>query len=177
MSAQSAGHPLIVTAGLPRDLAAWATGLRRRHFPPERNYLDAHVTLFHALPPQCEDEASALLGQFAREFSPVDAKLDRVISLGGGTALAIESDGMLQIRRLIADHFHGLLTAQDQDQPRLHITIQNKVSSAAAKALQGELADIFAPRDFTFHGLELHRYVGGPWKNLGKFAFRGKARA
>jgi hypothetical protein len=41
----SVGAPLIVTAELPPDLQAWATSLRQRHFPPERNYLAAHVTL------------------------------------------------------------------------------------------------------------------------------------
>ena len=43
--------PLIVTAELPADVMAWADGLRRAHFPPERNQVRAHVTLFHALPP------------------------------------------------------------------------------------------------------------------------------
>mgnify|MGYP004351873915 CR=1 FL=1 len=42
--------PLILTAQLPADLHRWATALRTEHFPPERNYLEAHVTLFHALP-------------------------------------------------------------------------------------------------------------------------------
>ena len=49
--------PLSVTAQLPRDLHARYTALRTEHFPPERNYLDAHVTLFHALPAMCEAEA------------------------------------------------------------------------------------------------------------------------
>jgi hypothetical protein len=169
--------PLIVTALLPKDLAAWATALRRAHFPPDRNYLAAHVTLFHALPPQCEDEVRALSRQIAGEFAPVEAALDRVMSLGRGTAFAVESDGMVRLRHRIADHFHGMLTAQDQHTPRLHVTVQNKVSPAEAKALQAELAASFAPRCFAFRGLGLYRYCGGPWDPLGEFAFRGKNRA
>ena len=53
MSAEGLGAaPLILTAELPPDLHRWATELRRAHFPPERNLLEAHVTLFHALPAQ-----------------------------------------------------------------------------------------------------------------------------
>ena len=45
--------PLILTAQLPDDMHARYTALRDAHFPPERNYLEAHVTLFHALPGMC----------------------------------------------------------------------------------------------------------------------------
>ena len=43
--------PLIVTALLGRADHAWLDGERQRHFPPERNQLPAHLTLFHQLPP------------------------------------------------------------------------------------------------------------------------------
>ena len=45
---------------------------------------------------------------------------------------------MLDLRGIIADHFHGLLTQQDQQRPRLHVTIQNKVTGKDAKALQAQ---------------------------------------
>ena len=63
--------PLILTAQLPRDLHARFTALRTAHFPPERNYLEAHVTLFHALPAMCEAEACSVLKRMAAEFAPV----------------------------------------------------------------------------------------------------------
>ena len=45
---------LIVTAELgPADFG-WLEGLRRAHYPPERNQLPAHLTMFHALPPSAE---------------------------------------------------------------------------------------------------------------------------
>ena len=166
---------LIVTAQLPRDLHGWATKLRDAHFPPERNYLEAHVTLFHALPPQCESEAASLLARAGSEFAPVPARLEGLMSLGGGTALELASPAMLDLRDAIADHFHGMLTAQDQHRPRLHVTVQNKVSSSEAKALQAQLAGGFEPRDFRFRGLALFRYMGGPWDALGDWPFRGRA--
>ncbi|MDE1466480.1 2'-5' RNA ligase family protein [Aurantiacibacter sp. D1-12] len=167
--------PLIVTAQLPPDLQGWATGLRRAHFPPERNYLDAHVTLFHALPPFCEAEARECLALMAREYAPVPAELVGIMSLGRGTALKLESEAMQRLRAEIADRFHGLLTNQDQHKPRLHVTVQNKVSSKQAKALQAELGPQVHPRSFAFTGLNLYAYLGGPWEQLGSFAFRGRA--
>ncbi len=40
--------PLLVTADLPPDVFAWADGLRRAHFPPERNRLKA-AKLYEAI--------------------------------------------------------------------------------------------------------------------------------
>jgi len=165
--------PLIITAEMPLDLYAWTTQLRTEHFPPERNYLKAHVTLFHALPPFCREEASEALARLAAHLAPVPARLDRIMNLGRGTALRIESPAMLVLREDLAAQFHGLLNKQDMQEPRLHVTVQNKVAPAEAKALQAQLALSFAPRDFAFRGLELHSYCGGPWTFEKRWRFRG----
>lgn len=167
--------PLILTAELPPDLHRWATELRREHFPPERNHLEAHVTLFHALPHRVEDELCRLLKRLSAELAPVSGELQGVMSLGQGTALKLSSPTMLELRAHIAEHFRGLLTAQDSHPPRLHVTIQNKVSPAEAKVLQAQLAGRVRERDFAFPGLALFRYRGGPWEALRRFAFRGRA--
>ena len=161
-----------MTAELPEALQSRADQLRREHFPPERNHLAAHVTLFHALPPQYEDELRDLLASEARA-RPVPARLEGIMSLGGGTALKLSSLTMLDLRERIAERFHGLLTPQDQQVPRLHVTIQNKVTSTKAKALQAQLAAVIVPLDFTFAGLALHRYRGGPWELAKRWSFRG----
>ena len=164
--------PFILTAMLPRDLHAWATALRTEHFPPERNYLEAHVTLFHALPPHCGDEIGRTLKSLAAQTAPLPARLEGVMSLGRGTALKLTSPELLDLRHDIADRFHGMLTGQDQHAPRLHITVQNKVPSAQAKALQAELEPQVMPRDFAFRGLALYRYRGGPWELVKDYVFR-----
>ena len=169
-----ADAPLILTAELPEDLHARFTDLRTEHFPPERNYLEAHVTLFHALPAQCEDEVRRYLARLVGETAPVEGRVEGLMSLGGGTAIKLVSPAMLDLRDRIADHFHGMLTNQDQHRPRLHVTIQNKVTSKEAKALQAQLEGVIQPRDFTFRGLALYAYRGGPWEFLRRFAFRGK---
>jgi hypothetical protein len=166
--------PLIVTAQLPRDLHSRFTALRSEHFPPERNYLEAHVTLFHALPSMCEGEAISLFKRLAAEFAPIEAQVEGVMSLGGGTAIRLSSPAMLHLRDIIADHFRGMLTQQDQQSPRLHVTVQNKVAAKEAKALQAALSPVIEPSPFTFHGIELFRYRGGPWEKIRDFAFRGR---
>lgn len=166
--------PFIVTAELPADLFAWADSLRRAHFPPERNHLHAHVTLFHALAPSLVDELKRVLAQEAARNAPVDARIEGLMNLGRGTAIAIHSPAMLAIRETIADRFHGALTAQDQHKPRLHITIQNKVTAEKVRSLQAELAPTPRPLGFRFTGLALHIYRGGPWEAAGRWSFRGR---
>lgn len=168
--------PLIVTAELPAAFQSRVDALRRMHYPAERNHLAAHVTLFHALPPFVEGEARSLLAGLAAESAPPEAVLAAVMDLGTGTALRIDCAAMLDVRDTIAERFHGLLTQQDQLAPRLHVTVQNKVLRADAKALQAELAIAFRPEPFTFAGLALHRYKGGPWEPVGRWTFRGRAR-
>lgn len=47
---------LIVTAEIGAADFAWLEGLRRKHYPPDRNHVPAHLTIFHALPPSAEVE-------------------------------------------------------------------------------------------------------------------------
>ncbi|GAA4041835.1 2'-5' RNA ligase family protein [Sphingomonas rosea] len=162
---------LIVTAALHPEDFAWLDGERKAYFPPERNQLAAHLTMFHALPPSAESEASRLLSELVRR-PPPRATVAGLMNLGRGVAYRIVSDELEAVRREIAEHFHGMLTAQDGQGWRPHVTIQNKAEPAAAKALLRELESQFAPRPLRIAGLELHRYLGGPWERLGKWSFR-----
>ena len=169
-------NPFIVTASLPPEIQGWAEGLRRAHYPPERNHLHAHVTLFHSFAPSLLEELKRFLPAVAQEFAPIPGRVAGIMDLGKGTAIALESAPMLALRGLIAEHFHGSLTAQDLYEPRLHITVQNKVTKEEARALQAALAPTIEPRDFVFSGLELHLYQGGPWTSVKACRFRGRAR-
>ncbi|MEO7814074.1 MAG: 2'-5' RNA ligase family protein [Sphingomicrobium sp.] len=162
---------LIVTAELEAADFAWLDAERRAHFPPERNQLAAHLTMFHALLPSAEEEVRGQLKMLA-QASPPQATLIGLINLGGGVAYRVHSDGLAEIRAQIADHFVGSLTAQDGQGWRPHVTIQNKVQPAQAKALFYQLSRDFRPRPLTIHGLALHRYLGGPWEALGRYPFR-----
>nr|WP_279614683.1 2'-5' RNA ligase family protein [Sphingomicrobium astaxanthinifaciens] len=153
------------------------TAERTAHFPPERNHLDAHLTMFHALPPSCEAEASALLAGLARMHRPPRARLAGLMSLGRGVAYRVESEELARLRTAIAERFHGLLSAQDAGGWRAHVTIQNKVAPREAKALLAAKQAGFNPRPLAIAGLALHYYMDGPWGPLGRWSFSGRAPA
>ena len=163
---------LIVTAELvPADFATF-DGLRRRHYPPERNQLPAHLTMFHALPPSSEAEIRRELGLHAAMPAP-RAIISGLMNLGTGVAFRIVSDGLEAIRADLAGHCHGLLGAQDNAGWRSHITIQNKVQPSVARKLLADLKRDFRPRPVGISALALHRYIGGPWEPLARYPFRG----
>ncbi len=163
---------LIVTAEMGEADTSALNALRQKYFPPERNHLRAHLTMFHALPPSTEPEVRSVMADLAREHAP-KARLSALMDLGRGVAFRVESEELIIIRGRLADHFHGCLTSQDSARWRPHVTIQNKVERAAAVALLEALGRDFRPRPLTIRGLELHRYVGGPWEFLGRWRFRG----
>ena len=163
---------LIVAAEFAASDFAFLDRLRRAHFPPERNLLPAHLTLFHALPPSAESEIKRRLAEIATDPAPA-ALLEPPYSLGGGVAFRIRSAGLDAIRAELADHFHGNLTAQDAAGWRAHVTIQNKVPAGEARRLLDQLLSGFEPRPLDIAALALHRYLGGPWQQLGRYPFRG----
>lgn len=163
---------LIVTAEIAARDLAWLDQLRRRHYPPERNQLPAHLTMFHALPPSAEGEARSTLARWSIE-PPPRASIDGVMDLGGGVAFRVVSPALDRLRRELAQAFHGLLGAQDGGGWRPHVTIQNKVEPKQARALKTALERDFRPVPLAIGGLELHRYLGGPWERIASFAFRG----
>ena len=163
--------PIIVTAMLGASDFAWADGLRRAHFPPDRNQVPAHVTLFHHLPPGVADELRDQLKAETRAPAPA-ARLSGLRHLGNGVAYHVESAELAAIRGRLADHFTGLLIPQDQAAWRPHITVQNKVRPAEAKALLTELQASFVPRPLQIAGLASWWYRGGPWEKLSEHRFR-----
>ena len=164
--------PIIVTATLgPADFA-WADALRREHFPPERNQLAAHLTLFHHLPPSSEAELRRALSDACRA-SPPRATLEPPYSLGSGVAYRIASDELAANRAQLADRFEGMLTPQDRQGWRAHVTVQNKVKAEVARALLAELSLGFRVRPIAIVGLAAWWYRGGPWEAIGSWSFRG----
>jgi len=163
--------PIIVTAMLGASDFAWADSLRRAHFPPERNLVPAHITLFHHLPPGVADELREQLKAEARGRAPA-ARLAGLRHLGNGVAYQVDSPELEAIRERLADHFAGLLIPQDQASWRPHITVQNKVTPKIAKALLTELEAAFVPRPLKIAGLASWWYRGGPWERLSEHRFR-----
>jgi hypothetical protein len=164
--------PHIVLAVLPDAVQARLDGLRRTHYPPDRNRVPAHCTLFHAIPGMVAAELAGLLSTLAAQNPPPRARIDRVLDLDSGTALGVFAPELLALREAIADHFHGLLTGGDALAPRLHVTIQNKVDRPTARALQRTLGASWQAIDTDVQALAVHRVVDGGWQPAGAWRFR-----
>ena len=164
-------HPIIVTALFGPGDDGWLQELRRAHYPPERNRVPAHLTLFRQLPPSIEAELTRRLAACAAG-PPPRAVLAGIVDLGEGTALRVESEELERLREALADALHGLLTPQDRAPWRAHVTVQNKVDPREARALQQRLRAAFEPRPLHIRALAAWRYRDGPWARIRDFPFR-----
>jgi hypothetical protein len=165
------GAPISAETMIGEPDFSYLDALRQTHFPPERNYLRAHLTMFHHLPPSVERELLGVLRAETREAAP-DARLASIVNLGRGVAFRVESQGLADIRARIADRFTPLLIPQDATPWRAHVTVQNKAAPAAAKALLTELQAGFSPRPLKLKGLAAWWYRGGPWEEIAAYRFR-----
>jgi hypothetical protein len=163
---------LIVTLQIDAVAAARFTALRQAHFPPHRNWLAAHITLFHAIPVEALDSVLLDVAELAGRTDAFQMQVDRVLFLGGGVAYAISSTQGSSLRRSLAARWDDLLGRQDRGwHGRLHITVQNKVELSTAKRLHAELARDFEAHEIRATGLEVWGYVGGPWQHVATFSF------
>ena len=164
--------PLILTLALHADDQARFERLRRLHFPPGRNLIPAHATLFHHLPgPQIEAVQDAIEARCA--VPPFSVAVAGLRFLGRGVAYALESPQLTALRAGLAREWDGWLTPQDRQGYRPHVTVQNKASPDTARALHANLQAAFAPFTIRAEGLDLWRYLGGPWERQSRHPFRG----
>lgn len=164
--------PLVVTLLLEPAAQQRFQALRQAHFPPERLVVGAHVTLFHALPGEHEQQVRDDLQQAAA--SPAFPLLvSRVRSLGRGVAFDLTAPAVDRLRTDLAERWRPWLTRQDAGAFGAHVTVQNKVSAQRARDTLAQLRAEFVPYDVPAAGLALWRYVGGPWEPLQEWPFRG----
>ena len=163
--------PIIVTALFGRQDQAWFNALRRAHYPPERNVIDAHLTLFHHLPPSVREELKQRLTQETRGVRAPMARVTGLMHLGRGVAYRIEAPALDAIRAGLSEAFAGLLMPQDAVRWRPHVTIQNKVTPSLAKFVLAQLSRDFVARDVEIAGLAAWEYRGGPWAPLSRHMF------
>jgi 2'-5' RNA ligase len=165
--------PLILTLRLDDASFAFFNELRQQHFPPERNFLAAHVTLFHHLPGSQLAELSAALAEHCRTQPPLPLRVSSLRFMGAGVAYNLENADLQRLHRALQARWQAYLTRQDQQTLRPHVTVQNKVTPAAARALLEQLTATFEPFEATGTGLQLWAYRGGPWQALREFDFAG----
>jgi 2'-5' RNA ligase len=139
-------------------LQSWRT----RYFPPERNHLPAHLTLFHTLSAlQIENLQAQWAALATRE--PMELRYVAPRLLGGGVAINVESPGLVAMRTRLMNAMSGAYTRQDQQPFRAHVTIQNKVPAAQARELFVHHQMQFKPWSGRAQAVLVWEYLGGPW--------------
>lgn len=164
-------QPLVVTLKLDTFSFAAFDDLRRRYFPAERNFIPAHVTLFHALPGEQKQNIICALHEICSKTPVLNLYFSGVRFLGSGVAIEVACPVLLKLRRHLSREWDQWLGAQDKGGYRPHITIQNKVTAADARRLFESLREEWEPFTGKAEGLDLWHYRGGPWEHAGEFSF------
>ncbi|MEE4310589.1 MAG: 2'-5' RNA ligase family protein [candidate division KSB1 bacterium] len=167
-------EPLVLTLMLDDDTFATFDNLRREYFPPERNHIPAHLTLFHALPGREKERIIRTLDQTCSRTMAFPVHFSSVRFLGGGVAIDVDSDHLESLRNKLASEWKYWLTKQDSQRYRPHITIQNKVSPNSARLLFNTIQYKWEAMEGWGMGLLLWTYIGGPWKLEKSFFFKSK---
>lgn len=167
--------PIILTLQVDEASDALFQDLRRRHFPPAQNRVGAHLTLFHSLPGSEENAVLREVGIAASKRAPFKILIAGPQRLGRGVALRIESDALVALRAALADVFKGMLSPQDKEKFRPHVTIQNKVAQHRAAALHDHLEATMPAFEATAEAIQIWRFVDGAWSPLAAVPFQAHA--
>ncbi len=159
---------LLLTAELAEPAQGLFEGLRQRHFPPERNLIPAHVSMFHTLPGEARAPITRRLRTLAAERCAVSVTAP--FGLGRGVAFRLQAPGLERARAALARDWADWLTPQDAQGYRPHVTVQNKVSPEAARSTLALLQRGFVPFRTEVVAWRLWRYLGGPWEALERVA-------
>lgn len=162
---------LILSLKLDQATFDFFDRLRQQHFPTEKNFLPAHITLFHKLPGEQETKIRQTLHTDCSRAAALPLTFPSLRSLGRGVAVKVECDALIQLRQQLAQNWHAYLSRQDQQRYQPHITIQNKVSREAAQQLYNQLVGSWNPIMGRGEGLLLWYYRGGPWELVNEFPF------
>ena len=164
-------EPLILTLKMDGPSQDFFHHLREEHFPRERNFIPAHLTLFHKLPGEWEGEIASDLEALCHVQLPFSLTASGLVFMGRGVGYRFDSPELPAVRKGLAGGWWPWLGAQDRQGFRPHVTVQNKVSPEEARALYHDLERSFAPFEVGAEGLLLWRYLGGPWEPVGVYEF------
>lgn len=169
-------QPLIVTLRLDAASEKVLTALRTRYFPQARNYLDAHITFFHALPALSHNQIESILFRISSREKSFTVRIKNPFPLGKkGVGINIASHKLRSLHDELLEGFgrEGLnLTEQDKKKIRPHVTVQNKVGEEEARKTLDELKETFQESPGRAEGFALWGYEqNGEWTHLKEFPF------
>jgi len=168
----SAPAGFVLTLEMDGESFAFFNELRQRYYPPERNLVPAHVTMFYRLPGSHAREIKTLLRNETEDHRPFTVVASAARRIEAGVAFFLHAPQLLALREKLAEEWWPWLTDHDKIGFRPHITIQNNVRDAEAGATLRSIAELRTPQIRAL-GLHLWRYRDGPWEHTTLYPFRG----
>jgi 2'-5' RNA ligase len=86
-------------------------------------------------------------------------------------AIWVESPLLIALRDRLAAGLRDMLSAQDKQPFRPHVTIQNKVSTEEARRSLIRICRGWHPRSARVEGIDVWEYLGGPWSLHARIPF------
>jgi hypothetical protein len=162
------GESFILTLQLDQRADPYYQDLRLRYYPPERNIVPAHVTLFHRLPDN--DHVWEAIRETALATACFQLAKPVSRSIGRGVAVFFESSAAVKLRNGLSLQLDSYLIEQDRQRFQPHIVLQNKSDSATARLTLAEIKgeNLLEP---WARGMTLWRYQNGPWEHACDFPF------
>ena len=154
------------------------TELRNKYFPARLNKLEAHLTLFHALPgSKLEDAIIPTLERTAASIEQFHVMAATPFKLKKGIAIGVPKsaggDAAKSVHAQLRNDWQPFLSDQDAGGFAAHYTIMNKVDDEkeVTRAFQ-QVEDSFRACSGTVQGLSLWRYDRGHWEWFRDFEFQ-----
>jgi len=170
----------ILTLTTDPELHRVMNRLRKQYFPPELNKLEAHLTLFHALPrSQLDGKVFPALEALVQKTSPFKLGATTPFKLKKGIAIGLPKDlggnAARDIHHTLLRQWDDFLSRQDRGGFQAHFTVMNKVDEPenVEKAFN-EIQSGWKPSYGTAKGLTLWKYHAGVWEFTRSLDFTAK---
>lgn len=170
--------PVIVSLWLDDPLQTHLSELRAKYFPSERNYLQGHITLFHALPSTHLDIITKTINSVCSDTAEFEVFCEPYrLSKNAAVFIPLKAQRLVSVRTNLLGTFRGSFNMTDQDvKPTFwpHATVVNKVTTEEAERVFNEVKAMSKEARVTHgraKGLDVWFYRGGPWEHLHRIPF------
>ena len=161
--------PLILTISLDRNSEDYFTRLRTAHYPKHRNYIAAHLTLFHRLP-----SGNATINRMVEEHSNraiLPIQVTGITNPVNGVAYTLFSEELMALHKAMQRSLGGYLIRRDRGVYRPHITVQHQVTALKAQRTASLLMQDFKPFTVQGTGIAAWLYKKGKWEPVREYPF------
>lgn len=170
--------PVIISAWLDDSIQDHFSGLRTKYFPQSRNYLQGHITLFHALPSKNLDFILQTVTSNCSTTSPFEVFCEPYeLTTNSAVFIPLKAQQLISIRTNLRGAFMKAFDMTNQDvKPNFkpHATVANKVTKEEAQDIFHEVKALSKEEKVTHGralGLDVWFYRGGPWEHIRRIPF------